>query len=140
MKKNKSLVLWIIIGAGILLTVGISLLLIFTEGSINDSNYKSALFELDKALLTAVVLGGLTTIIANNVIEISRTNKTLNTYNIKRISGEKLKDCELVKMFGGKKTGYASEIKFMFISGNKFTESVIYFKKLSIILFIFKIY
>lgn len=124
MKKIKSLSLWIIIGVGCLLTVGLSLFLIFSEGSISDTNYKLVLFEIDKALMTSVVLGGFTTIVANNIIEISRNNKTLNTYNIKHISGERLKDCELAKMFGGKKTGYASEIKFMFISGNKFTESV----------------
>lgn len=123
MKLSKAkLGIWIGLGVAIIITLGISLYLILSEGNISDNNFKTILLEVDKALITTTFVGVIANIISENMLTVARNNKKLKEYGIENITAERLSRHDVKLMFGTKAAGYPYELKFMFISGNRFTD------------------
>lgn len=129
MKKRKMSRLYVFIIAASILVVIISIFLnFFGKDKLGEARY-NILFEIDKALLTTIIIGGIAKLVSSDFIEVKKNDTKLRKIGIYSIGEGKLDYKQTKIMFGGSGYEYPKELKFCFISGcvfiNDFSDNIL---------------
>lgn len=124
MKRRKRFEISFTVFAAILLIV-IILIVLANVLLQEEGDWKKILTDLLNDILSVAVVGVIATfftkIISDNFFKVKRNNNKLLSFGVERVGEGKSTANDIIDLFGDKKAdNYPSEIKLMFITGNKF--------------------